>query len=335
LKSETSTFTTPLLFKKKLNTVKLLVVGQLGIVTYMWDVILITGTITGIVYALIAISFALIYGVSGISDLTVGAHFMIGAYLYATFLKVLPNYIPPLFPYSTPILALIISSITTGIIGAIFYRVALHQILGDDVNILITSICACVIIQQLVTVIGGTATASAYNVEPIVYGLIPIGNVNIESQRLLSALISIAIFIALAVILMKTKRGKAMRALSEDLEAAMLMGINVDRTFILVSMISGCLAGLSGTLYLSISGWVSSLAWLGGLSLAFSIVILGGLKSLKGAFVGGLIFAYAELIMLKMGIGAEILLKSFPFIIAIIVLIIRPKGLFGKRIEME
>lgn len=301
----------------------------------MWDIILISGTITGIIYALTAISFALIYGVSGISDLTVGANFMLGAYFYATFLKVLPNYIPPIFPYSTPILALILSSITTGIIGAIFYRVTLHQILGDDVNILITSICACVIIQQLVHIIGGTATASAYNLEPIVHGQIAIGNVKIESQRLLSALISIATFIALAVILMKTKRGKAMRALSEDLEAAMLMGIKVERTFILVSMISASLAGISGTLYLSITGWVSSLSWLGGLSLAFSIVILGGLKSLKGAFIGGLIFAYAELIMLKIGVGAELLLKSFPFIVAIIVLIIRPKGLFGKLVEME
>ncbi|MEM1551494.1 MAG: branched-chain amino acid ABC transporter permease [Candidatus Bathyarchaeia archaeon] len=301
----------------------------------MWDIILISGTITGIIYALTATSFALIYGVSGISDLTVGANFMLGAYFYAIFSKVLPIYVPLLFPYSTPILALILSSITTGIIGAIIYRVTFHQILGDNVNILIVSICACVILQQLVHIVGGTAMASAYNIEPIVHGQITIGKVNIESQRLLSALISIATFIALAVILMKTKKGKAMRALSEDLEAAMLMGINLVRTFILVSMISGFLAGLSGILYLSITGWVSSLSWLGGLSLAFSIVILGGLKSLKGAFIGGLIFAYAELIMLKIGIGAEILLKSFPFIVAIIVLIIRPKGLFGKFVEME
>jgi len=302
---------------------------------YMWDVILISGTITGIIYALIAISFALIYGVSGISNLAIGAYYMLGAYFYATFLKVLPNYIPPIFPYSTPILALILSSITNGVIGAIFYRVTLHQILGDDVNILITSICACVIIQQLVHIIGGTAIASAYNVEPIVHGQIAIGNVNIESQRLLSALITIGIFIALFVFLMKTKIGKAMRALSEDLEAAMLMGINIGRTFILVSMISAFLASLSGILFISITGWVSSLSWLIGLSLAFSIVILGGLKSLKGAFVGGLIFAYVELIMLKTGMRMEMLTKSFPFIVAIIVLIIRPKGLFGKRVEME
>ncbi|MEM2780643.1 MAG: branched-chain amino acid ABC transporter permease [Candidatus Bathyarchaeia archaeon] len=301
----------------------------------MLDVILISGTITGIIYALVAISFALIYGVSGISNLAVGAYYMLGAYFYATFLEVLPNYIPQLFPYSTFILALILSSITNGVIGAIFYRITLHQILGDDVNILIISICACVVIQQLVYIIGGTSTASAYNIEPIVHGQIAIGNVRIESQRLLSSLITIAVFIILAVILMKTKRGKAMRALSEDLEAAMLMGINVERTFILVSMISAFLASLSGILYLSITGWVSSFAWLGGLSLAFSIVILGGLKSLKGAFVGGLIFAYAELIMLKIGIGAELLLKSFPFMVAIIVLVIRPKGLFGKRVEME
>ncbi|MEM3703658.1 MAG: hypothetical protein QXX79_04485, partial [Candidatus Bathyarchaeia archaeon] len=103
----------------------------------MIESIIILGVVIGFTYALIALGFTLIYGISGIVNLTHGAFFVIGAYLYGIILEQLSIYVPPTYPYLAPVLAMILSSTITGIIGSIFYRITLHQILGDDVSILV------------------------------------------------------------------------------------------------------------------------------------------------------------------------------------------------------
>jgi branched-chain amino acid transport system permease protein len=113
----------------------------------------------------------------------------------------------------------------------------------------------------------------------------------------------------------------------------MLMGVSVERMYMLTSAIAGALASIAGVFYVSITGATNTGVWLPALAISFSVVILGGLGSLKGTVIGALIFGYSSTAISLLGGGG--LVTSFPFIVLIIVLIIRPKGLFGKRIEME
>ena len=135
----------------------------------MLESIIIYGIIVGLTYALIALGFSLIYGISGIVNLTHGAFFVIGAYLYGILLGHLSGFIPPTYSYLTPILAMILSSIITGIAGSIFYRITIHQILGDDVSILIASMLSCLIFQKIIYVTMGAMPAFSYSIPPVSY----------------------------------------------------------------------------------------------------------------------------------------------------------------------
>jgi branched-chain amino acid transport system permease protein len=155
----------------------------------------------------------------------------------------------------------------------------------------------------------------------------------ISNAQALGAVVSILLFASLWIFISKSRSGMAMKALSQDIEAAMLMGVSVEKMYMLTSAIAGAIAGISGVFYTSITGGAGIDMWLEGLAISFSVVILGGLGSLKGTIIGALIFGYSVTAISLLGGGG--LITSFPFIVLIIVLLIRPKGLFGKRIEME
>lgn len=302
----------------------------------MIESILIFGIINGLTYALIALGFTLVYGISGMVNLTHGAFFIIGAYLYGILLTNLLNVIPENMSYLTPALAMISSILITSLIGGIFYRVTLHQILGDEVGILIVSICGCMIFQQLIYVILGTTAAFQSRVDLPISGKITLLNTDILAGQTFAATISIIAFVALAIFISKTKMGRAMKAISQDIESAMLMGVNTEKLYILTTSISAGLASLAGILYTgTTTSNVSAYMWLLGLAISFTIVVLGGLGSIKGSIIGGLVFGLAETAFIKIVPAAGDLQRSFPFIVILIVLLIRPKGLFGKRVEME
>jgi|Deesub1362B_J571_1020462.scaffolds.fasta_scaffold00352_15 branched-chain amino acid transport system permease protein len=302
----------------------------------MLEQIIIFGTLSGLVFALIALGFTLVYGISGIVNLTHGAFFMLSAYIYGILIRFLPNFISLEFPYLTPVIALILSTLFTGIIGSIFYRLALHPILGDEISILVVSICGCLIFQQLIFLIMGSLQAASFRIPSLIHGIVYIGSVRVLTRTILAAFVSILAFITLTILLEKTKAGNAMKALSQDLEAAMLMGISTERLYIFTTAISACLAGIAGIMFTStVTESVSVAMWLDCLAYSFAIVIIGGLGSIKGTLLGGLIFGYAQAAANIIIPYAGYLQESFPFIIMILVLIIRPKGLFGKRVEME
>lgn len=299
----------------------------------MMEPILIFGLIRGLIYALIALGFTLAYGISGILNLTHGAFFVIGAYLYGIFL----SYLIPIFSYLAPILAIILSCIATGLIGSAFYRITLHQLLGDEVGILITAILGCVIFQHLIYLtLRREAAILQFRIEPLVSGQIKLLNTNVFAGQALAAIISVIAFAVLAIFISKTRIGRAMRALSQDLESAMLMGVSTEKTYILTTMISAGLASLAGILYTStITEGVRSFFWIQALAISFTVVILGGLGSIKGSILGGLIYGIAETAAIRILPRGGALQQSIPFIVIILALLIRPKGLFGKRIEME
>jgi len=298
--------------------------------------IIISGMITGLIYALIALGFTLVYGISGIVNLTHGAFFVVGPYLYGILLNYIPKLIPPDLSYLTPTFAIIFSILLTGIIGSVFYRITLHQLLGEEVSILIASICACIAFQQVIFITMGSFYAFSFTIPSLVEGMIRIINTDVLTGRALAALISLASFIILGLYISKTKTGRAMKALSQDLEAAMLMGVSTEKLFMFTAALSAGIGGLGGILHASTVAYgTASHMWMLGLALAFTVVVLGGLGSIKGSFFGGLILGFTQEAVMRIFPGSGVLQDSIPFIVVILALLIRPKGLFGKRIEME
>jgi branched-chain amino acid transport system permease protein len=305
----------------------------------MIESIIVLGTISGLIYALIALGFTLVYGISGVVNLTHGIFVVLGAYFYGILLNVLPNYVSPDFSFLTPVLAILLSCIITGIIGSVFYRMTLHQILGDEVGILIASICSALIFYQLIYITLGVSAAFSFDVKLPLQWLPPkirLINTEVLTGRALAALVSFLSFIVLSILISKTKTGRAMKALSQDLEAAMLMGISTEKLYMFTAAISAGLASLAGILYAStVTFGVSAQMWMLGLAISFTVVVLGGLGSIKGSLLGGLILGISETAVVKILPGGGVLQTSIPFMIIIVVLIIRPKGLFGKKVEME
>jgi branched-chain amino acid transport system permease protein len=302
----------------------------------MLEAIILYGALTSLIYALLALGFTLIYGVAGIINLTHGAYFLIGAYIFGSLVNFFSPFFPAEFLYMVPVLALIATPILTGIIGSIFYRVTLHQIIGDQVAMLVVTISGCIIFQQLVWLGFGSKLAMQFPIQPILPGTFTVANVLISNGEALSAVLSILLFASLWIFIARTKSGKAMKALSQDIEASMLVGVSVEKMYMLTAAISAGLACVAGVFFTtSITMGASAFLWLQALALSFSIVILGGLGSIKGTLVGALIFGYAQTIISQTLPGSGTLITSFPFIVMILVLIIRPKGLFGKHVEME
>jgi len=302
----------------------------------MLEAIIISGIITGLIYALIALGFTLVYGISGIVNLTHGAFFVVGAYLYGILLNHIPKLIPQDLAYLTPTFAIVFSILLTGIIGSAFYRITLHQLLGEEVSILIASICACIVFHQIIFIAMGSLYAFSFTISPLVRGTIMIINTDVLTGKAVAALISLTSFIILGLYISKTKTGRAMKALSQDLEAAMLMGVSTEKLFMFTAGLSAGIGSLGGILYAStVTYGTASHMWMLGLALSFTVVVLGGLGSIKGSIFGGLILGFTQEAVMRIIPGAGVLQDSIPFIVVILALLIRPKGLFGKRIEME
>jgi len=307
--------------------------------------IIIFGAISGGVYALLALGFTLIYGISGIVNLAHGSFYMLGAYMF----YVLGPYIGhALQILGVPaaevhgaiwvsVLVLVVAVIFVAVVGSVLYRLTIHPVLGDEVAVLVVTVFLALIFQQLILLIFGTTfppvrwpVGSILTISTSVWG------VTLQYSRILAFAASLVLFSSFFVIITKTKIGKAMRAVSQDREVAMLMGINTERLYMLTMGISAMLAAIASILIttsttMSAGAWM----WLHPLALSFSIVILGGLGSIKGSLIGGFIIGYAEQIVKTTVPDAGQIVGVVPLTVMVLVLLLRPKGLFGKRIEME
>jgi len=287
--------------------------------------IIIFSTISGGVYALLALGFTLIYGVSGVVNLAHGSFYMLGAYMFyvfGTFLLKLP-----------PVLALILAVVFVGIVSSILYRVTIHPVLGDEVGVMVVTVCLALIFQQLMLLVFGPPNVP---VASLVKGSVIILDVTVTYARILALAVSILLFVSLWVFISKSKVGKAMRAVSQDREVAMLMGINTERLYMLAMAVSSMLAAIAGIFIAgSTTGVAGAWIWMHPLALSFSIVILGGLGSIKGSLIGGFIIGYAEQTVAIAAPEGGAIISVVPFTVMVLVLLLRPKGLFGKRIEME
>lgn len=294
----------------------------------MFEDFIINGAILGALYALLALGFTLIYGVANILNLSHGAFYMLGAYLFYAFATTVQL---------EPFLALILAIILVGFVGAIIYRLLVSPIIESEVIVMVVTLGTALILQYLVMLLFAKGGAIQHTSLPRLLsgGLYLIG-VYMPFSKLLAFVVSFSLLAVLWIFISKSKTGGAMRAIAQDREAAMLMGINTERLCMLTMAMSATLAALAGVL-IPTSMYIDAKPdmWMEPLIISFAVVILGGLGSIKGSLVGAFIIAYAEQFVLLFLVGGESLRGTASLAVMVLVLLLRPKGLFGKRAEME
>ena len=279
------------------------------------------GIYAGCIYILLATGLNLIFGVMKIVNFAHGEFLMIGAYITATIF-----FITGINPYAI----ILLSMLALIAIGAVVERLCFRPILGTGkLNEIFLSIGLIYIIQNGAAIIWGDGWQSIKS--PYQEISVPVGPLNIPIDYIIIMVVTTAILCGLYLFLKRTRTGREMRATSQNRKGAMLVGINVERIDILSFGIGCAIAAAAGTLWV-VSGQVFN-PYMGSIPAvkAFAIIILGGLGSIPGAIIGGLLYGIAEN-------GAAyyfggIWKDAISFIILIIVLVIRPTGIFGESGE--
>lgn len=293
------------------------------------ETITIKGALTGGTFALLALGFTLSYGVAEIVNMAHGALFMVGTYIF--FFLVAP---PPFgFTQLDLLPALILAVIFTGIVGALVYVLTIHPIIEDLIAVLVVTVGVALIFQQLIILQFKTKHMA---VPPFLSGTVSIWGVTVTYSRLLAFAVSLVFFAGVWIFITKSKIGGAMRAVAQDREMAMLVGINTTRLYMLTMGISASLAAVAGIFIVSSTSQVAQpYMWLHPLAISFAIVILGGLGSIKGSLIGAFIVGFAETAVEVSLPEGGFLKGAVALSIMVLILLLRPRGLFGKRIELE
>jgi len=283
--------------------------------------ILFWGVYAGCIYILLATGLNLIFGVMKVVNFAHGEFLMLGAYVTATIF---------LLTGINPYAIIILSMFVLVIIGAVVERLCFRPILGTSkLNEIFLSIGLIYLFQNAAAVIWGDSWQSIRS--PYEGITVAIGPLTVPVDYIIIMVVTAVIIIALYIFLRRTSTGRAMRAASQNRKGAMLVGINVERMDIISFGIGCALAAAAGTLWV-VSGQVFN-PYMGSVPAvkAFAIIILGGLGSIPGAIIGGLVYGIAEN-------GAAYFLggiwkDAISFIILIVVLVIRPTGIFGESGE--
>jgi len=294
--------------------------------------LLVYGAISGAVYALLALGFTLIYGVADVVNMAHGAFYMLGAYAFSVFLIHLGyNSITNPSPFLL-FIALILAPIFVGFVGTIVYRSLIHPLIEDALSVLVVTIGTALILQQIILFIFGDKDMP---VPKLLEGSITPLGVTVTYHELLSFVLSLSLIAVLWIFIARSKIGGAMRAAAQDREAATLMGINTERLYMLTMAISALLAAIAGILLVPPAASPILREWTYPLVMSFAIVILGGLGSIKGSLVGAFVIGYVEKFVLIFFPGMGFLKGAAALIVMVLVLLFRPKGVFGKRVEAE
>jgi len=282
---------------------------------------IINGLALGSIYALLAIGYTMVYGIINLINFAHGEIYMIGAFL-GYFLSTYLNF--SLIP------TLILSMLGASLVGIIIEKIAYKPLRNSPrITLLITAIGVSLLLQNGMRFIAGPNPKPFK--ELIKSNFINIGSLQINSKTIFMFLISAILVILLQFIVYKTKIGMAMRAASFDLEAASLMGINVNKTISTTFAIGSALAGIAGVLvaisYPSINPYMGSMPGLK----SFVAAVLGGIGSIPGALIGGILMGLLETLT-KAYISTNFS-DAIAFSVLIIILLIKPDGLLGKKVN--
>jgi branched-chain amino acid transport system permease protein len=284
--------------------------------------IILTTLINGSTYALLAIGFSLIFGVARIVNIAHTAFYMVAAFciFYGTHRLGVHA-----------VVAVLMATALVMALGLICYRFFIEPIREHEAAVLIATIALAMIFQEIVMLI---FTGDFRTVPPLVPGYLEFSGVKIAFQQLLTIASAAVILAAVWIFLARTRLGLAIRATAQDREVANLMGINEARVAMMTLVISVALAALTGAAVLPLSVLHPHM-WMGPLIMMMAVVVLGGLGSLKGSFVGAYILALSEALVVFLMPKGAFLRESVALSIMILVLLLRPEGLFGVAFEEE
>ena len=284
---------------------------------------LMNGLSLGSVYAIIALGYTMVYGIAKMLNFAHGDVIMIGAYV--SFCAVHYWNLPPMAALAVAMLACTVLGIT---IERLAYK-PLRQ--ATSLAVLITAIGMSYLLQNSALLIWGSNTKSFPDMIDVPAISLMGGELIIKGEAIVTILACIIIMIALTLFTGKTKMGKAKRVVSEDKGAAELMGINVNQTISITFAIGSALAAVAGVLlctaYPALTPTTGSMPGIK----AFTAAVFGGIGSIPGAMVGGILLGVIE-ILGKAYISME-LGDAFVFAVLIIVLLVKPTGLLGKKIH--
>jgi branched-chain amino acid transport system permease protein len=284
--------------------------------------IIITGLITGSMLALLSIGFSLIFGVARIVNIAHTAFYMVAGYLIYVFSVKL---------HLHPIVGMLLAVFIVTLIGLAAYKFLIDPIREHEAAVLIATIALAMIAQEAVML---TFTGDYRTVSSLIEGYSIISGVKIFYQQILSFCVSLLLLLFLWILLMKTRLGLAIRSTAEDREVANLMGMNGSRMAMITMGISVALAGFTGAVIAPLMV-LSPFMWMEPLIMMMAVVVLGGLNSIKGSFIAAYILGLTEALVVFMVPKGAFLKGSVALVIMIIVLLIRPEGLFGVFFEEE
>ena len=285
---------------------------------------LFSGLSLGSIYAIIALGYTMVYGIAKMLNFAHGDVIMIGSYIAFITINQMGISIP---------LAIIIAALSCTIIGIVIERVAYKPLRNaTSLAVLITAIGVSYFLQNIALLIFGANTKSFKSVVPFEPIKLFNGELTIPSVTIVTIIVCIVIMIALTLFINKTKFGQAMLAVSEDKVASTFMGIDVNNTIALTFAIGSFLAAIAGVLLCSAYPVLSpTTGAMPGIK-AFVAAVLGGIGSIPGAFIGGILLGLLESFS-KAYISSQ-LSDAIVFSVLIVVLLVRPTGILGKeRIE--
>lgn len=279
--------------------------------------ILMDGLSLGAIYALIALGYTMVYGIAKMLNFAHGDVIMVGAYTVFTFLS-----------FTNPILAIIASIILSTVMGIVIEKLAYKPLrTASPLAVLITAIGVSFFLQSIAQLIFG---ARSQPISLVTFENIEIGNLKINVGTIITLVIGAILMTALTLFVKYTRTGRAMVAVSEDKGAAMLMGINVNKIIMITFAIGSALAAAASIFYLiQIPAVDPLLGSMPGIK-AFTAAVIGGIGSIPGAMIGGILLGVVEKICLSIE-GLREYTTAIEFTILIIILLVKPIGILGKK----
>ena len=282
---------------------------------------LINGISLGSVYAIIALGYTMVYGIARMLNFAHGDIIMVGGFTVFTIVTTMGG---------SPVVGILASVVVCTVLGVTIKRVAYRPLRdASPLAVLITAIGVSYLLQNVALLIFGSNARQFTSVITVPALKLAGGKLSISSVTIVTILSCIVIMAALMTFINKTKMGQAMLAVSEDRGAATLMGINVNRTISVTFAIGSALAAVAGVLlcsaYPSLSPYTGSMPGIK----AFVAAVFGGIGSIPGAFIGGILLGIIENLA-KAYISSQ-LSDAIVFSVLIIVLLVRPTGILGKK----
>jgi len=293
---------------------------------------LVAGLTLGSLYALLALGYSMVYGILKLLNFAHGEVFMIGSYIGYFVLTALGGATSP--NVSIPILLLLMfgaAMVGSGLLGVAIERFAYRPLRhASRIAPLISALGVSFFLQQLATLLFGSVpkqynTFSLHNGS--LFNRITIGAFEIQYMQLFVIVAAVVLMLALTQLVARTKVGRAMRATCFDLEAASMMGIDIDRVIVFTFFVGSALAGaggvMNGLIFQNVNPYIGFNAGLK----AFTAAVIGGIGSIKGAMWGGLTIGVAQ--AFATGYLSSAYQDVIVFAVLVVVMLVRPTGLFG------